>query len=192
MAVQYVFGKRTVRQLIDGFVDNTSLFTSLISTLIERNDVEQLTSRLRLDMIAWKELPEASGGKLDITKFFYYILTWEFDNKGNPIPTTISEQRETTDQITIRDTFTNITITIQQREVDEAHKTLGCNEAAEIKFLKTRSDSLANMIRNYGLTHKQARLAYSLVHISSLKHGLPSISLSYQQITEIHQYAVIN
>jgi hypothetical protein len=46
------------------------------------------------------------------------------------------------------------------------------------------------MIRNYGLTHKQATLAYNLVYIASLKYRLPSTALSYQQITEIHRYAV--
>jgi hypothetical protein len=43
-------------------------------------------------MIAWKELLEASGGKLELTKYFYYILTWKLDGKGNPVPTTIAEQ----------------------------------------------------------------------------------------------------
>jgi hypothetical protein len=86
-----VFGDRTLRQLIDGFVDNTSLLTNLISTLLESNDVEHLTTRLRHDMNAWKELLKASGGKLELTKCFYYILTWKFDNKGNPIPTMIAE-----------------------------------------------------------------------------------------------------
>jgi hypothetical protein len=46
------------------------------------------------------------------------------------------------------------------------------------------------MIKNYGLTHKQATLAYNLVYISSLKYGLPSTSLTYKKITEIHRYAV--
>jgi hypothetical protein len=162
MTIKDMMGERTLRQLVDGFVDDMSLFANLLGTIIECNDIEQLTSRLKYDMIAWKEVLEASGGKLELTKCFYYILTWKFDNKGNPIATTVTEQRESTQQISITDTFTNDTITIQQKEVGEAHKTLGCfkcivrNEAAEILYLKTRSDALANMIRNYGLTHKQA------------------------------------
>jgi hypothetical protein len=46
------------------------------------------------------------------------------------------------------------------------------------------------MIKNYKLTHKQGTLAYNLVYISSLKYGLPSTSLSYDQINKIHRYAV--
>jgi hypothetical protein len=76
-------------------------------------------------MIAWKELLEASGGKLELTKCFYYILTWRFDSNGNPVPTTIAEQRETTEQISIIDTITNNVTYITQKEITEAHKTLG-------------------------------------------------------------------
>jgi hypothetical protein len=76
-------------------------------------------------MLAWKELLEASGGKLELTKCFYYILTWRFDTKGNPIPTTIAEQRIISHQIGVPDTLTQETIHIQQKEITEAHKTLG-------------------------------------------------------------------
>jgi hypothetical protein len=76
-------------------------------------------------MIAWKELLEASGGNLELTKCFYYILTWRFDNKGNAIPTTISEQRMATSQISVPDNQGE-EIYITQKEITEAHKTLGC------------------------------------------------------------------
>jgi hypothetical protein len=87
-----VLGPRTLRQLIDGFVDATMLFANLLRSSIDCNDIAILTSRLGSDMIAWKELLEASGGKIELTKCFYYILMWKFDKKGNPIPTTITEQ----------------------------------------------------------------------------------------------------
>jgi hypothetical protein len=104
MTIKDMMGERTLRQLVDGFVDDMSLFANLLGTIIECNDIEQLTSRLKYDMIAWKEVLEASGGKLELTKCFYYILTWKFDGKGNPVPTTIAEQRIVTEQINIHDT----------------------------------------------------------------------------------------
>jgi hypothetical protein len=54
MTIKDVMGKRTLRQLIDGFVDDTSLFTNLITTFVESNDIKELTSRLQHNMIAWK------------------------------------------------------------------------------------------------------------------------------------------
>jgi hypothetical protein len=46
LTIKDVLGKRTLLQLIDGFVDDTSLFTNLLNTLVESNDIEDLTSRL--------------------------------------------------------------------------------------------------------------------------------------------------
>jgi hypothetical protein len=131
-----------------------------------------------------------------LIKCFYYILTWKFDNKGNPVSTTIEEQLHVTEPLSVPDTFTNDIIHIAQKEIDEAHKTLGCfkciirNEATEILYLKTKSEAMAQMIRTYGLTHKQARLAYDLEYISSAIYISPSNKLSYNQITQIHRYAV--
>jgi hypothetical protein len=116
MTLNDVLSTRILRQLIDGFVDDTSLFTNLLCNFIDLNDIHQLTTRLQHDMLGWKDLLEASGGKLELTKCCHYILTWQFDNKGNPQPTTISEQRLVTPQIRVPDTFTNTTIVIQQKE----------------------------------------------------------------------------
>jgi hypothetical protein len=195
MKLNEVMGKRTLRQLIDGFVNDTSLFINLLRNFINLNDIHQLTSRLQHDKLALKELLEASGGKLELTKCFYYILRWQFNNKGNRRPTTITEQRLVTPKISVPVTFTNTTKVIQQKEIYKAQKTLGCykcilsNKEAKIIHLKTRSDQLAYMIKNHQLTHKQATLAYNLVYISSLKKGRPSMSLSYDLINNIHRYA---
>jgi hypothetical protein len=89
MTLKDVFGKYTIQQWIDGFVDDTSLFANLLRAVGDSNDTHSITLQLRADMIAWKELLEASGGKLELTKCFCYILTWRFDKKGHPIPTTI-------------------------------------------------------------------------------------------------------
>jgi hypothetical protein len=115
MALNDILGKRPLWQIIDGFVDDTLLLTNLLRTSIDRNDIETLTSQLQHDMLALKDLLEAPGGKLEQTKCFYYILTWPFDPKGNPVPTTIAEQRETTAQISVTDTYTNDIIHIAQK-----------------------------------------------------------------------------
>jgi hypothetical protein len=46
MTMNNVLGTRTLRKLIDGFVDDTSLFSNLLRSHIDCNDIEQLTSRL--------------------------------------------------------------------------------------------------------------------------------------------------
>jgi hypothetical protein len=126
MTMKEILGDRTLRQWIDGFVDDTSLFINLLGLLGDPNDVVRLTEKLRQDMLFWKELLEASGGKLELPKCFYYILAWKFDAKGNPYPMTILEQRTIADQIHINDTTTNEIIPIMQKEGTKGHQTLGC------------------------------------------------------------------
>jgi hypothetical protein len=190
------FSLDSLRQWIDGFVDNTSLFTNIARNFGNTNDIVELTRRLREDMIAWKDLLETSGGKLELKKFFYYILSWKFDGKGNPTPTTIAEQRTLVEQIHIPDGQFGTLITIDQKEVIVEHKTLGCyksitgNAKEEIKYLKTNSDILGNRISRATLTHYQVYLAYNTVFLPSLKYGLPSTSLSFKQIEGIHRFAV--
>jgi hypothetical protein len=147
-------------------------------------------------MIAWKDLLETSGGKLELKKCFYYILTWKFDGRGNPIPTTIAEQREIVDQIQINDASSTSPIAIEQKEVITEHKTLGCFKSIigiaseEMKYLKTNSDILGNQILRASLTRYQVYLSYNIVYLPSLKYGLPSTSLSFCQIDDIHKFAV--
>jgi hypothetical protein len=84
----------SLSQWIDKFVDDTSLFTNIAGTMCNTNNISELTKRLREDTIAWKDLLETLGYKLELKKCFYYILSWKFDGSGNPIPPTIAEQRE--------------------------------------------------------------------------------------------------
>ena len=77
-------------------------------------------------MMYWKELLESSGGKLELTKCFYYILSWKFDEEGNATTTTKEQQRNIYTQIRIHDKANNAQTLIVQKEVSKAHKTLGC------------------------------------------------------------------
>jgi hypothetical protein len=116
----------TLQQWIDGFVDDTSLFTNLSRGEKNPNDIKLLHLKLSQDLIAWKELLEASGGKLELAKCFYYILSWKFNELGDAIPTTIKEHREICPQITIPDSSLDTEIVIRQQETTEIHTTKTC------------------------------------------------------------------
>lgn len=85
---------KSIRQWIDGFVDDTSLFVNLAKIGSDPNDIRSLQLHMQQDLITWMELLEASGGKLELSKCFYYILSWKFDDEGVATPTTIKEQRQ--------------------------------------------------------------------------------------------------
>jgi hypothetical protein len=190
MTMLDVHENNKLQQWIDGFVDDTSLFTN-ISHFSENSDLIQITKQLTSDMIVWKELLEASGGKLELSKCFYYILSWHFDEEGNASPMTISEQRlHQVHQIAIPDPNKSNTI-IQQKEVHIAHKTLGCfkaidgNEKEQISYLHTKSNKFARCLHNANLTRKQANMAYKMIYIPSMKYGLPACSLPLNTIESI-------
>jgi hypothetical protein len=61
-------GNRTLLQLIDGILDDTSPFIHLLGLLGDPNDIHLRTDNLRQDVLLWKQLLEASGDKLELQK----------------------------------------------------------------------------------------------------------------------------
>ena len=61
--------------------------------------------QLQDDARIWEKLLAATGGKLEFTKCFYYILQWKFDEEGTPSHTTKQELEDS-----------GVTVTIQEKE----------------------------------------------------------------------------
>jgi hypothetical protein len=59
----------SLQQWIDGLVDDTSIFTNNIQ-INHYSDLTDLAEQLTKDIINWKELLEASGVKLELSKCF--------------------------------------------------------------------------------------------------------------------------
>jgi hypothetical protein len=192
MTLQNVNNDFSIQQWIDGFVDDTSLFANIIHDSDDHN-ITRLCHQLTRDMTVWNELLEASGGKLELSKCFYYILSWKFDNEGNGVPMTIAEQKQQQAAPIQIKTNNNTSVTITQKEVHQAHKTLGCfkaidgNEQAQIQYLYDKSRQFGRKLHHAPLTRKQANMAYKTIYIPSMRYGLPACSLSCKQIESIQQ-----
>jgi hypothetical protein len=93
MTIIDVTNNYSIQQWIDGFVDDTSLFTN-ITQPTDNHNIINLCNQLTKDMTIWNELLEESGGKLELSKCFHYILSWKFDKEGNAPPMTIADQRK--------------------------------------------------------------------------------------------------
>ena len=63
---------KILRSVIDGFVDDTSLFTNLP---FHQSNMHDAIHNLESATQTWAQLLEASGGKLELAKCFYYVLT---------------------------------------------------------------------------------------------------------------------
>jgi hypothetical protein len=94
---------------IDGFVDDNSLFTNL---KFGKKDLEELLAKAKEDAQLWEGLLSATGGELELKKCFYYVLSWKWDNNGNPIPENIKDQQ--LDALEVKMTNSNTSKALEQ------------------------------------------------------------------------------
>jgi hypothetical protein len=82
MAMSDITKDKHIRQCIDGYVDDTSIFTSLNETTGQIPPPKEVAKQLQEDAQIWTELLAATGGNLELTKCFFYVLHWKFDEEG--------------------------------------------------------------------------------------------------------------
>ena len=70
--------------IMDGFVDDITSWAGLPDTVADGEEVDALVEKLQTTTQWWKQLLNASGGKLELEKRFYYILHWGADPEGKP------------------------------------------------------------------------------------------------------------
>ena len=64
------------------------------------------------------------------------------------------------------------------------------NKSAEVQYLKTKSKNYLQTLKSSQLSRLQARYAYCCILIPSLRYGLPSFSLTKDEIDPIQKPAV--
>jgi hypothetical protein len=183
--------KEKISQIIEGFVDDTSIFTNDDGT-----SIDSLRNKLESDGTWWAGLLDSSGGKLELTKCFYYLLSWKWDQKGNPIAQTSTDQLANSmeTRISLNKESEN-PIFLEQKEVNSCHKTLGTykclvgSEDDHYKFLKEKSDNLAKLTSSSQFNRRQAQRALNSCYVPALTYSLTAVNLNAVQIDKIQQPA---
>jgi hypothetical protein len=183
---------QSVMSWIEGFVDDTSIFTNLE---YYHNDIKTLKKKLTEDGNRWSNLLWATGGLLETNKCFYYLLSWKFNENGLPSPETIEEQdRIDSSKVEIKNPDGTIT-ELKQVETTISHKTLGTMkcifgpEKEQIKSLTEKSTKFVKQVINSQFNRRMARRAYSMCYIPSMLYSLVATSLDEKQINDIQQAA---
>jgi hypothetical protein len=110
--------KIEIKQIKERFVDDTSIFTN-----DEEDNIRSVIEKLEKDGTWWSGLLSSSGGKLEMTKRFYYLLSWKWDRNGNPVPETILEQSLENNNYSISlNKGSDHPIFLEQKEVNVTHK----------------------------------------------------------------------
>jgi hypothetical protein len=181
---------KITKKWIEGFVDDNSNFTN--NNYYDENLIN-LLKKAQHDGQTWEGFLSTTGGELELQKCFYYILSWNWDKWGNPTPQSIQEQA--LNKLTLKLTTKNLSQDLEQKEVWEPHKTLGCQkcivgkEEEQFQKLLNKSNTIAASIEKAQLNKRQARLAYSCNYIPSMVYCLTAVSLTEKQLGEIQQKA---
>ena len=182
----------TIKQWLEAIVDDTSLFTNMVHD----NDLNNLVRTLEKDSQTWEKFLSASGGCLELSKCFYYVLSWTFDEKGDAVPMTLEEVNQLTSPIHLQEyDKPNITL-IASKSPTEAHKTLGVwktmdgNVREHTKVLTNRSKNLANIVATSGLYPYQADIALRMIYTPAMCYSLPSLSISEKALDKIQYKAL--
>ena len=188
--------EKILRSSIDGFVDDTSSFTNIP---FQYSNMNEAVRNLQVATQTWSKLLEASGGKLELSKCFYYVLSWKFSNEGEPIPMTFEEQeQEQYPKITITDPDSNNEIYIQQKECQCHHKTLGVyknilgDDTYQYRELLKKSNNMAQIASGAKMSKHQARVAFHMIYLPTINYSLPACSFTLQQTESIQAKALEN
>jgi hypothetical protein len=180
MQMMDIMNSKPIHQWIDGFVNDTSIFTNNRSP---HDSVAQLKEKLEFDGNYWAGLLAASGGHLELIKCFYYILTWSWDHNGNPSPQLIVDQDKNTSPL-ILTTSHGIDQELHQKDISHSHKTLGVfksilgDDHDHYVYLLEKNNRLASVIANGQVSRQQAQLAYNTSYISSMTYSLPATTMT--------------
>lgn len=185
----------------EGFVDDVALLINNkdeIHYQFELFDVLlRILSYINYDLQLWQEILVASGGKLELAKCFLYILAWKFNKFGDPINLTKQEMSDIVNtNINITDSETGTTISLEHKDVWEAHRTLGAwktisgDQSEQIKVLKEKSNRLALQTKLGQLTRFQARRAYTSIYTPAMTYSLVATNLTSNDLHKIQSKAL--
>ena len=192
MTMTNIDATTTTKQWIDGFVDDTSIFTNADS-----NNPTELATILQNDAIEWNKLLSATGGKLELTKCFYYILHWQFDDEGIATPTSKEELEKLGVKILIKENEDDEPTEIRHLDCDTAHRTLGLyksitgNQTMQIQRLKERSENISQSVASSSITRSQATTAWNSIYIPSIAYPLVATYIDEDSLNKIESRALM-
>ena len=167
-------------KIIDAFVDDTDLWDVLLrSNLDSPTLIQRMTHRAQ----AWERLMFASGGKLNLQKCFWYLITWQW-NDGIP---RLSTLQETPGELTIHSSADDQPLTITRVDTTDALATLGIwtspsgQNESQVNHLKTVLAPIMNTIRQAPLSTAESAFLLPVYLLPKLRYVLAGTTLTKKQ-----------
>jgi hypothetical protein len=176
-------GQHKVELSMVGFVDDS---TGTCNDFRPQDEVpvQELLSRMEQDAQLWNNLLYCTGGKLELPKCSFHVLTFQFRPNGTPRPAIESYDN----CIHILDSETSDSVQIPSKRSFEPHKTLGhykapySKQTTELRNLKMRANRIALLLCMSPITRNGAVLAYYSVYLPSIQYVLPQSFFSKKDL----------
>ena len=180
--------KHSINHVMTGFVDDTTHWiNNFKDSLHGRYNQSTMYSETNKTAQWWEQLLNASGGKLELTKCFYYNISWQFNTEGEPeLMTPKSDHR-----VTIKSSENDTQFTIEEKSSFASHKTLGVmenpsgNYMDEYKNIQQKSQLWHRRIINQNLNRQELKLFYQSFYLPSIRYHLIIGTFTHTQLDTI-------
>jgi hypothetical protein len=168
-------GQEIRKMWSSGFVDDITLWLGNMEPSLEGNEsIESILDATESAAQWWEALLHATGGKLELSKCFFYLIFWKFDEEGVP---NLESKDNLPRTVKIEDSQNGTIVEIETKECSEAHKTLGVMErpdgkyAAETQRLTMKARDLARRASCASITEEEAHLLYHAMVLPSMTYS---------------------
>ena len=148
----------------------------------------ELVQALQISAQLWERVLHTSGGALNLSKCFWYIQYWQWDVRGRPICSKITDCQPS---LTMRKGEDSTAHVIERVENTQSKRTLGVYLAPLPDFvlhtnaLKEKTDALAGKLRTSALNKTFAFMLYQGKYVPSVNYSLPVCSMNTAQLQSI-------
>ena len=142
--------RKSIRRSADGFVDDVTAWINCFQQITEdphatnNESLSDLVKNMEKAAQYWEQLLDATGGKLELPKCFYYIIRWNFNAEGEA---RLSTKEEVPYEIKLTESQSGEICTIEQKDCHDAHKTLGNHVAPSLSSKAQFEVQMTNSIK---------------------------------------------
>jgi hypothetical protein len=131
-----------IQYFTSGFVDDVTLWIGNLARSLHGGETPEMILQETQQAIQWWEgLLHATGGKSELSKCFFYMQYWVFDQEGYARALTPAEFPM---KVIIMDSETGEPIELEVRDCSKSHKTLGATTTMKHCASKKKHEDLGN------------------------------------------------
>jgi hypothetical protein len=180
----------------DGFVDDVAnIFNFGLAAMITAKYSEQMIAQgMQAEAQTWERLLNSTGGALELSKCFFYVMSWKFKNDGTPMLLTPDEMPDIEIQLTSGPSATLHTIT--HKSTYDAHKTLGVkpNPSGDTNDCFTtqlpRANRISEGVRLNKMERNEALMGYRHIWLPSVGYPLACWPLCEDDLYQIEKNSI--